>query len=258
VETPDGARLDGLRVIFRQLPDFDSDRQLGSRIALGLDGKLFVALGERGEAAAVGQAQSLQSHFGKVVRLNVDGSVPADNPFASRPDARPEIWSLGHRNIQAADVDALTGRLWTVEHGPRGGDELNHPEPGRNYGWPVIAYGIDYSGAKIGAGITAMQGMEQPVYYWDPEIMPSGMIVYRGGLFPEWQGNILVGGLASLKLVRLELDGDRVVAEEWLLQDRRRRIRDVRQGLDGSILVLTESGGQSELLRLRPAAGATP
>jgi aldose sugar dehydrogenase len=253
VESATGAHLEDVRVIFRQQPGFKSDRQFGSRIVFGADGSLFVTLGERGESGAVGQAQDLMSHLGKVVRLNADGSVPADNPFVARKDARPEIWSSGHRNIQAAAFDAVTGRLWTVEHGPRGGDELNLTLPGRNYGWPVISYGIDYNGEKIGSGITARQGMEQPTYYWDPEIMPSGMVVYRGALFPEWQGSLFIGGLASLKLVRLELDGERVVGEEWLLQDRFRRVRDVQQGPDGALYVLTEFGEQSELLRLRPA-----
>lgn len=255
VETPAGARLDDVHLIFRQQPDFKSDRQFGSRIAFDSEGRIFLALGERGEPGAVGQAQDLMSHLGKVVRLNADGSAPADNPFAGRSDARAEIWSWGHRNIQAATVDPATGRLWTVEHGPLGGDELNLTLPGRNYGWPVITYGIEYDGRKMGAGLTAKQGMEQPAYYWDPEIMPSGMIVYRGDLFPGWQGSIFIGGLASMKLVRLELADDRIVGEEWLLQDRRKRIRDVQQGPDGSIYVLTEAGAQSELLRLGPASG---
>jgi glucose/arabinose dehydrogenase len=252
VEDAQGAHLEDLRTLFRQLPIMESDRQVGSRIVCTDDGKLFLALGERGVEGAVGQSQDLHSHFGKVVRINADGSVPADNPFVGRADALPEVWSWGHRNIQAAALDPVTGKLWTIEHGPRGGDELNLIKPGLNYGWPVITYGIDYPGTKIGAGITSKEGMEQPRYYWDPVIAPSGMIVYRGALFPEWQGSIFVGSLVGSKVVRLQLDGERVVAEEWLLTDKTRRIRDVQQGPDGSIYVLTEYGTSSELLRVRP------
>jgi glucose/arabinose dehydrogenase len=253
VESADGASLAGLQVIFQQMPTIKSDRQFGSRIVFAPDGKLFLTLGERGIPEGMVQAQDLNSHFGKIVRINPDGSVPADNPFVGRSDAKPEIWSYGHRNVQAAAVDSATGRFWAIEHGPRGGDELNHPEAGKNYGWPIISYGIDYSGDKMGAGITQKEGMEQPVYYWDPEIMPSGMIVYHGDLFPQWQGSIFVGGLASMKLVRLQMDGEKVVGEEWLLQNRQARIRDVQQGPDGSIYVITEEGADSKLLRLKPA-----
>jgi aldose sugar dehydrogenase len=172
VEGADGARLDGLQVMFRQMPTFQSDLHFGSRIAFSRDGKLFLTVGERALPAGMVQSQDLGSHFGKVLRLNLDGSVPMDNPFIGRSDAKPEIWSYGHRNVQAATVDSATGRLWTIEHGPRGGDELNHPEPGHNYGWPVITYGINYPGDKIGAGITQQAGMDQPVYYWDPVIAP--------------------------------------------------------------------------------------
>jgi aldose sugar dehydrogenase len=250
LEEGGAARLVDVKSIFHQLPDFPSDRQLGSRIVFGKDGKLFVTLGERGEEGAVGQAQDLHSHFGKVVRINADGSVPKDNPFVGRADAYPEIWSWGHRNAQAADVDAVTGDLWVIEHGPRGGDELNLIKRGANYGWPVITYGIDYPGNKVGAGITSKEGMEQPVYYWDPVIAPSGMFVYHGEMFPEWQGSIFVGGLVGMKLVRLQMKDGRVVGEEWLLQDRRKRIRDVQQGPDGAIYVLTDAGENSELLRI--------
>nr|PZN65396.1 MAG: glucose dehydrogenase [Pseudomonadota bacterium] len=247
------ASLSGLTVIFRQMPTFESQLHFGSRIAFAPDGKLFLTLGERSLPASRVQAQDLNSHFGKIVRLNRDGSVPQDNPFVGRADAKPEIWSYGHRNVQAATVDSATGRFWEIEHGPRGGDELNLVQPGRNYGWPVITYGIDYPGPKIGDGITQKEGMEQPVYYWDPVIAPSGMIVYRHSLFPGWDGSILVGGLASTKLVRLQMDGERVAAEEWLLTERRARIRDVQQGPGGEIYVLTEEGNDSKLLRLRPA-----
>lgn len=247
------ASLSNLKVIFQQMPTFDSPLHFGSRIVFAPDGKLFVSLGERSMPASRVQAQDLNSHFGKVVRLNPDGTAPQDNPFVNQAGAKPEIWSYGHRNVQAATIDSATGKLWTVEHGPRGGDELNQPQPGKNYGWPVITYGIEYQGPKIGEGLTQQDGMEQPVYYWDPVIAPSGMIVYRGDLFPQWQGSIFVGGLGSTKLVRLQMQDDRVVGEEWLLADRGARVRDVQQGPDGAIYVLTEEGTNSKLLRLTPA-----
>jgi aldose sugar dehydrogenase len=256
VEAGSSAKLEGLKVIFHQMPTFDSDLHFGSRIAFSADGKLFMTMGERALPPAMVQSQDLNSHFGKVIRLNLDGSVPADNPFVGRADAKPEIWSYGHRNMQAATVDSATGRLWTIEHGPRGGDELNHPEPGKNYGWPVISYGINYPGDKIGAGITQQTGMEQPVYYWDPVIAPSGVMVYHGAMFPQWQGSLFVGGLGSNKLVRLVMDGEKVVGEEWLLQDLAKRIRDVQQASDGAIYVITEDGDKSSLLRVQSGAAA--
>jgi aldose sugar dehydrogenase len=250
-----GARLADVQVLFRQMPVINSERQLGSRIVFGKDGKLYFALGERGEAVAVGQSQDLHSHFGKVVRLNSDGSVPADNPFVGRADAFPEVWTLGHRNVEAFALDSTTGKLWVIEHGPRGGDELNLLKAGANYGWPIISYGIDYPGGPIGDGITQKDGMEQPAYYWDPVIAPSGMIVYHGALFPQWQGSIFVGGLTGLKLVRLKMDGERVVGEEWLLADQYRRMRDVQQDAAGAIYVLAENGASSPLLKLTPRPG---
>jgi glucose/arabinose dehydrogenase len=251
VLTENGADVSvtNVQVIFRQQPTFQSNLHFGSRIVFSPDGsKLFLSLGERALPESRVHSQDLDSHFGKVVRLNLDGSVPGDNPFVGRSDAKPEIWSYGHRNVQAATLDA-DGKLWTIEHGPLGGDELNQPQPGHNYGWPVITYGIEYSGEKIGDGITAREGLEQPVYYWDPVIAPSGMIFYSGAMFPEWRGNIFVGGMASQKLVRLQLESGKVVGEEWLLQDRHARIRDVKQGPDGAIYVITESGNGS-LLRV--------
>jgi glucose/arabinose dehydrogenase len=240
--------VEKVQVLFRQLPTFESKLHFGSRIVFTPDNKLFLALGERSVPEARVHSQDLNSHFGKVVRLNLDGSVPNDNPFVGRNDAKPEIWSYGHRNIQAATLDAQ-GKLWVIEHGPRGGDELNQPQAGLNYGWPVIGYGLEYAGPKIEGGVTAKEGMEQPVYYWDPVIAPSGMIVYDGAMFPEWQGNIFVGGLASSKLVRLQLQDGKVVGEEWLLEDRGRRIRDVKQGPDGAIYAVTEAA-DGELLKI--------
>jgi aldose sugar dehydrogenase len=253
VEDAKGARVEGVKVVFRQQPSLKSQLHFGSRIVFTPDGKqLYVALGERGIPEGRVQSQDLKSHFGKVVRLNLDGSVPKDNPFVGRSDAKPEIWSYGHRNMQAANLDAQ-GRLWTIEHGPRGGDELNRPEPGKNYGWPVIGYGIDYSGAKMHEASTG-EGLEQPVYYWDPVIAPSGLVFHSGNGAPEWQGNLFVGGLGSMKLVRLKLDNDRVVGEEWLLADRGERIRDVKEGPDGSLYLVTE-GANASLLKVTPRTG---
>jgi len=253
-ETDGSLSVENVQVIFRQQPTFASDAHFGSRIVITSDDKLFLTLGEREALSARVQSQDLQSDFGKIVRLNLDGTIPADNPFVGRSPAWPEIWSYGHRNVQAATLDP-SGRLWTIEHGPSGGDELNQPKAGLNYGWPTIGYGIEYSGEKVGAGITALGGMEQPVYYWDPVIAPSGMIFYTGDLFREWRGDIFVGGLGSMKLVRLKLDGDKVVGEEWLLQERGARIRDVKQGSDGAIYVIADGGHLASLLRLSPKVG---
>jgi glucose/arabinose dehydrogenase len=247
-EGASGISVTEVRVIFRQMPTIDSDAHFGCRIVFAPDGKIFLTLGERSWARR--QSQDLDSHLGKIIRINPDGSVPDDNPFVGRRGAKPEIWSLGHRNIQAATLDS-SGRLWEVEHGPRGGDELNRPEKGKNYGWPTITYGMEYRGPKIGDGITAKEGLEQPVYYWDPVIAPSGMIFYSGDLFPEWKGDMFIGGLVSTKLVRLKLERDKVVGEEWLLQDRNSRIRDVKQGPDGAIYVIAE-GAANSILRIAP------
>jgi glucose/arabinose dehydrogenase len=244
-------RLEDVRVLFRQQPTLESDLHFGSRIVFARDGTLFLTLGERSIPTGRRQAQDLGSHLGKIVRIDKDGSVPPGNPFAGREGARPEIWSYGHRNVQGAALHPATGELWTIEHGPAGGDELNVPQAGRNYGWPVIVYGMEYGGEPIGEGRTAQPGMEQPIYYWDPVIAPSGMLFYTGDLFPAWKGSLFVGGLASSKLVRLRLDGRRVTGEEWLLQDLGERIRDVRQGPDGAIYVVVE-GDEGRILRLTP------
>jgi aldose sugar dehydrogenase len=238
-------------VIFRQ-DAADTDLHFGSRLVFGRDGTLFVALGERNLKTP---AQDMSSTHGKVVRINTDGSIPENNPFfgkfgVGKVGIRPEIWSSGHRNIQGAALHPETGKLWTIEHGPRGGDEINVPLAGKNYGWPVIGYGIDYSGAKIHEA-TAKPGMEQPVYYWTPSIAPSGAAFYTGTLVPEWSGNLFVGALAGQHLSRLVLDGERVVAEEKLLTDLGERIRDVRMGPDGALYVLTDSP-QGRVLRVAP------
>jgi aldose sugar dehydrogenase len=242
--------LENTQVIWRQQPKVSGSNHWGSRIVFRPDGTLFVTLGERFNYSE--KAQDLSATLGKVVRINPDGSAPRDNPFVGRAGPRPEIWSYGHRNVQAAALHPETGQLWTVEHGARGGDELNHPEAGKNYGWPVISYGTHYSFLKIGEG-TAKEGMEQPVYYWDPVIAPSGMVFYTGDLFAGWKGNILVGSLTPGGLVRLVMKDGKVAQEERYLGDLRERIRDVRQATDGSLYLLTDAGN-GKILRVIPAA----
>ena len=244
------AGLDSVRVVFQQLPKVGSGAHFGSRLAFSPDGHLFVTLGDRRRGDP---AQDLTGHIGKVVRLMRDGTVPADNPFAGRSDARPEIWSYGHRNVQGAAIHPVTGQLWTVEHGAMGGDEVNTPAAGRNYGWPVISYGRDYSGAKIGVG-TSKEGMEQPVHYWDPSIAPSGMAFYTGDRYGDWKGSLFVGSLKFGMISRLELDGARVKREERILEGFNQRVRDIRQGPDGYLYFLTDEGN-GRLLRLEPAGG---
>ena len=229
--------LSDVMVVFRQLPKAGGGAHFGSRLAFSPDGHLFVTLGERRRAE---WSQDLSRHQGKVVRLMRDGSQPPDNPFVGRSDAKPEIWSYGHRNPQGAAIHPVTGQLWTVEHGAMGGDEVNTPLAGRNYGWPVISFGRDYSGAKLGVG-TAKEGMEQPVHYWDPSIAPSGMAFLTSERYPGWKGNLFVGALRGQLLVRLELDGDKVTREHRLLTNFGERIRDVRQGPDGWLYLLTDS-----------------
>lgn len=249
----DSRNLTNLQVIFRALPAYSNSMHYGSRLVFDREGRLFVTLGERSDAATRPQAQDLGSHFGKIVRVNADGSVPADNPFVGRAGALPETWSLGHRNVQGAALNPTTGELWAIEHGTRGGDEVNIVRAGLNYGWPVIAYGVEYRGAAINEGITARDGMEQPTYYWDPVVAPGGVAFYDGDLFPEWRGNLFVSGLAGRHLARLVIEGDRVVGEERLLVDLNQRIRDVQVAADGSLWVVTdEDNGQ--LMRIAPAS----
>jgi glucose/arabinose dehydrogenase len=249
----DGAapRLENVQVIYHQAPSLASRLHFGSRLVWNRDGTLFVTQGERSITEGRMQAQRLDGLLGKIVRLNADGSVPKDNPFVGKPGVRPEIWSYGHRNVQAAALHPTTGELWEVEHGARGGDELNIARKGLDYGWPTITYGIEYNGNPITGGITASDGMEQPIYYWDPVIGPSGMAFYTGSLFPAWQGNLFVGGHATNDLVRLVLQKDRVVGEERLLKEVNERIRDVRQGPDGAIYVLTDTA-KGRMLKLVP------
>lgn len=244
-----GTALENTQVIFRQEPTHTGNNHWGSRLVFDRDGNLFVTLGDRFDLRD--QAQNPANHLGKIVRITPDGKPAPNNPFLNREGTRPEIWSIGHRNVQSAALHPSTGQLWTVEHGARGGDEVNIPQRGKNYGWPVITYGVDYSGVKIGQG-TAKSGMEQPVYYWDPSIAPSGMAFYTGDKFPAWRGSILVGALASKLVSRLETNGDKVTGEERMLQNLGERIRDVRQGPDGFVYLLTDSS-QGRILRMRPA-----
>ena len=243
----DDGGLSDLRVLLRQVPKVAGGRHFGSRLVIAADETLFATLGERAERD---RAQALDVNRGQVVRLHRDGRIPADNPFVGRADARPEIWSYGHRNPQGAALHPVTGTLWIHEHGAMGGDEVNIIRPGRNYGWPVISYGKHYWGGEIGIGQRA-PGMEQPVHYWDPSIAPSGMAFYTGDVFPAWRGNLLVGALKARSLVRLTLSGERVIGEERILGGLRERIRDVRQGPDGHVYLLTDSRA-GRILRLEP------
>ena len=243
-----GNALQDVQVIYQQVPKVVSGGHFGSRLVFDRAGYLFITQGER--QLFRDSAQSLSAGLGKVVRIFPDGRVPPDNPFVNRAGARPEIWSYGHRNMQGATLDPATGRLWTIEHGARGGDELNHPEAGRNYGWPVITYGIDYSGMRIGEG-TEKAGMEQPVYYWDPVIAPSGMTFYTSDVIPGWKGSLLIGSLTPGCLVRLELQDGRVTREARYLGDLHERIRDVQQGPDGFVYLVTDNPN-GRVLRVRP------
>jgi glucose/arabinose dehydrogenase len=247
------ARLDGMRladvtVIFRQQPKIASGHHFGSRLVFARDGRLFVTLGERNKERD--SAQDLGTHLGKIVRIGKDGTVPADNPFVGRRGALPEIWSYGHRNVQGAALHPVTGELWAHEHGPRGGDEINLVQAGRNYGWPVITYGREYHGPAIGEG-TVKAGMEQPLHYWVPSIGPSGMAFHSGNAHPAWKGQLFVGALAAQQLVRLEFGPDRrVLAEERIAIGK--RVRDVREGPDGALYLLTDEDA-GRLLRVVPA-----
>lgn len=251
VEGPEGPLLEDLSVIYSQRPKLDSRQHYGGRILFDRAGHLFVTTGERYVPAGRPQAQDLGSGLGKVIRIRTDGSAPADNPFVGRADAAPEIWSYGHRNVQGAALDPATGELWTIEHGPRGGDELNLTRPGRNYGWPIVTYGIEYNRAPIGDSISAAPGMEQPVYYWDPVIAPSGMAFYTSESTPAWRGSLFIAGLSGKHLARLTLQDGRVVGEERLLNELNLRLRDVEVDPAGNLWVLTD-GNDAKLLKITP------
>jgi glucose/arabinose dehydrogenase len=247
----DGRMLQDLQVIFKAMPLKDTDNHYGGRMAFLPDGTFALTLGEGFEYRE--KAQDLASDLGKIVRLNEDGSVPPNNPFVGRASVRPEIYTWGHRNPQGLIFDAQSGRLYETEHGPRGGDELNIIVAGRNYGWPVITYGMDYSGAYV-SPYTQRPGLEQPVIYWTPSIAPSGLAMYRGDKFPAWQGDLFVGALAFRHLRRVHLDGrGEVVDQEQLLNDLNWRIRDVRSAPDGYLYVCTDEA-DGRVLRLEPAS----
>ena len=241
--------VEDVRVIFRQDGPPSTGNHFGCRIVQTPDNNLFLTMGDH--FGPRDEAQNLANHLGKIVRIAPDGSAPQDNPFVGRRDAKPEIWSYGHRNSQGAALNPSSGKLWMHEHGPRGGDEINIPETGKNYGWPVIGFGVDYSGAKIHQG-TSKAGMEQPIRQWTPVIAPSGMAFYTGDLFPQWKNDLFIGGLVARALVRLDLEGEKVTQEERLLQKMGQRIRDVRAGPDGALWLLTDSSN-GQLLRLTPA-----
>ena len=245
----EGDALRDVEVIYRQEPKLSSGTHVGSRLVFDDAGHLFVTQGDNRVDAAVQQLDTLQ---GKLVRIWPDGRIPDDNPFVKREGARPETWSYGHRNMQGAALHPVTRKVWTSEHGPMGGDELNIPEAGRNYGWPVITHGRDYSGSPVkGAVGKTAEGMEPPHHVWEVSPALSGMLFYSGKAFPQWKGNLFVGALAKSALIRLELDGDRIVHEERLLTDRAERIRDVREGPDGAIYVLVDEEN-GKLLRIQP------
>jgi glucose/arabinose dehydrogenase len=257
-------RLTEVTVIFRAEPRIPSKRlggKTGGRLVFGSDGNLFLTIGDRSDSPPWGVAQRLDTHLGKVLRITPDGAPAPDNPFIGKAGVLPEIWAYGSRNAEGLALDPRTGRLWADEHGPRGGDELNVIDRGKNYGWPLVAHGIDYPGTPIGDGLTHKDGLQDPVYYWDPVIAPSGLAFYTGTLFPDWKDSLFIGGLHSMTLVRLKIVNDKVVEEEPLLTELHRRIRDVRVGPDGAVYVLTDSGGSavtantpptSKLLKLTP------
>ncbi|WP_233146293.1 PQQ-dependent sugar dehydrogenase [Pigmentiphaga sp. NML080357] len=249
VQDGDRWRFADSRVVFRQAPKFASTLHFGSRLVFARDGKLFVTLGERSSRRTRPDAQGLDTHHGKVVRINDDGSVPSDNPFTSDKKALPEIWSLGHRNPQGAALHPRTGELWLVEHGPQGGDELNVVRAGKNYGWPRYTYGEEYGGGKIGEEASP-PGFEPPLYSWVPSVSPSGLAFYTSQAIPGWNGSVFTGALSGQALIRLQMDGQKVVREERLLTDMGRRIRHVVAGPSGELYLLTDAG-QGQILVIR-------
>jgi glucose/arabinose dehydrogenase len=243
----DHARVENVQVIFQQMPSWRSQHHFGSRLVFDREGRLYITTGERARARE--RSQDINTHLGKIIRINADGSVPTDNPFVGRANARPEVWSYGHRNVQGADLHPDTGELWTSEHGAQGGDEINIPRAGRNYGWPIITYGEDYGGGRIGEGITQREGMEQPIYYWDPVIAPGDIDFYRGDLFP-WRGDLLVSGMRAEAIVRLDIEGERVIGEERFALGVG-RIRDISEAPDGSLWIAVDAD-DGRIMRVAP------
>lgn len=238
----DEKKMEGATVIYRATPAYKGNLHYGGRILIAPDGNLLISTGERSDMVTRPQAQSLNSGLGKVIRITKEGKPAAGNPFAGQAGARPELYSYGHRNVQSLALDPVTGDLWEAEFGPRGGDELNHIKPGKNYGWPTITYGIEYSGKKVGDAIQQKEGLEQPVYYWDPVVSPSGMTFYTSDRIPEWKNNLFIGSLSGMHLLRLIIRNDKVVGEERLLADQYQRFRDVTQGKDGALYAITDQG----------------
>lgn len=238
----EGGKVENVSVIFRATPELNnSTLHYGSRMLFDKDGNLFVSSGERSVLDGRPQSQQLNSGLGKVFKITKDGKPAAGNPFIGQEGAMPEIYSYGHRNVQSLDIHPVTGELWEAEFGPRGGDELNLVKPGKNYGWPIITYGIEYSGGKIGDSIQQKEGMEQPVYYWDPVLSPGGMSFYKGNTIPEWENNLFIGGLSSSHIARLVIENNKVVGEEWLLEDLKERFRDVAYH-NGMLYTVTDNG----------------
>jgi glucose/arabinose dehydrogenase len=238
----DESSIEGFEIIWRAVPYFDNSMHFGSRLVFDQDGNIFVTTGERSDLRTRPNAQLLDTGHGKVVKITPVGKPAPGNPFAGQDGVLPEIYTYGHRNVQGLAIEPATGNIWISEMGPRGGDELNLIEAGGNYGWPVISYGIEYSGDPIPGGLTAQDGMEQPVYYWDPSLAPSGMTFYTSDRIPEWQGNLFVGGLVSKHIARIVLEDGRVIAEERLLTGEDQRFRDVGEGPDGALYAVTDGG----------------
>ena len=238
----DEKTIENARVIYQALPTYDGNKHYGSRLVFDKKGNLFVSTGERSDLVTRPQAQQLNSALGKIIYITKEGQPVAGNPFINTPGARPEIYAYGIRNAQSLAIHPVTGDLWEVEMGPRGGDEINLIKAGKNYGWPTITYGIEYSGKTIGEGITQKEGMEQPVYYWDPVISPGGMTFYTGTTIPEWNNNVFIGGLSSKHIIRLVISNNRVIGEERLLADQNQRFRDVGEGTDGALYAVTDEG----------------
>jgi aldose sugar dehydrogenase len=247
--SPDNKALSDLKVIFSAEPGYDRELNIGGRLAFAKDKTLFITVGDRFQL--MDKAQSLDNDLGKIVRINADGSIPKDNPFVGKAGAKPEIWSYGHRSQEGLTYNPADGRIWEHENGPRGGDEVNRPDPAKNYGWPVITYGEDYNGKPIHDGITAKDGLEQPLYYWDPVIAPSGMTFYTGARFPEWKGNLFVGAMKGQHVARLVMNGTRVVGEERMFTEIGARIRDVIQGPDGALYISTDEDA-GRVIRVSP------
>ncbi|AUD07310.1 glucose dehydrogenase [Spirosoma pollinicola] len=238
----DETKIENPTVIYRATPAYKGTLHYGGRVLVGQDGNLIISTGERSDLVTRPQAQSLNSGLGKVIRITKDGQPASGNPFANQAGARPELYSYGHRNVQGLAVNPVTGDIWESEFGPRGGDEINRIQPGKNYGWPTITYGIEYSGQKVGQAIQQKEGLEQPVYYWDPVVSPSGMTFYNSDAMPEWKNNLFVGALSGMHIVRLVIENNKVVGEERLMSGEQQRFRDVTQGNDGALYAITDQG----------------